>query len=129
MSEPHERSKIADLRSWYLGRLGKTAKWFIAHLDNKGIPRPTTLQEIPPLAKEMLEFIGYPEPNDTYITTKGEMKLYNEANPAKEIVQMSLEVAKQLELLKTGMNLPLRRVWYAFLKAALERGLRDYLKT
>jgi len=58
VSNAHEKSKIADLRSWYLGRLGKTAKWFIAHLDREGIARPTTLQEIPPLAKEMLSFIG-----------------------------------------------------------------------
>ena len=127
MSNTHEKSKIADLRSWYLGRLGKTAKWFIAHLDNQGISRPTTLQEIPPLAKTMLEFIGYPEPHDTYKTVKGETKTYEEANPAKELVQMSLEIAKQLGLLKSGMNLPLRRVWYAFIKAALERGLKDYV--
>lgn len=129
MSEPHERSVISGLRDWYLGRLGKTAKWFIAHLDNKGIPRPTTLQEIPPLAKEMLAFIKYPEPTDTYITARGIEKTYEEANPAKEIVQMSLEIAKELKLLRSGMDLPLRRIWYAYIKAALERGLKDYIYT
>ena len=127
MSDTHEKSKIAGLRDWYLGRLGKTAKWFIAHLDNQGISRPTTLQEIPSLAKTMLEFIGYPEPHDTYKTVKGETKTYKEANPAKELVQMSLEIAKHLGLLESTMNLPLRRVWYAFIKAALERGLKDYV--
>jgi hypothetical protein len=129
VSELHEKSVIADLRDWYLGRLNKTAKWFIAHLDTKEISRPTTLQEIPPLAKEMLEFIRYPEPTDTYTTIKGELKTYEEANPAKELVQMSLELAKELGLLRSGMDLPLRRIWYSFIKAALERGLKGYVYT
>jgi len=120
-------SVISDLKEWYLGRLSKSAVWFIAHLDKNKIPRPKTLQEIPPLAKEMLTFMGYPEPSDTYTDTKGNVIDYKEANPAKEIVQMALETAKQLNLVRPGMELPLRRVWYAYAKAALERGLMGYV--
>ena len=129
MSEPHTKSKIADLRGWYLGRLTKSAKWFRIYLKEKEIPEPTTLQEIPLLAKEMLEFMKYPEPYDSYKTTKGVIKTYQEANPAREIVQMSLELAKELKLLKSGMDLPLRRIWYAFIKKALEEGLKGFVYT
>jgi len=127
VSEPHSKSKISSLRSWYLSRLSKSSKWFVAYIKQNKLKMPTTLQEIPPLAKDMLEFMNYPDPDDTYLTTKGEEKTYKEANPAKEIIQMSLELAKELNLLHSGMDLPLRRIWYAFVKASLERGLKDYV--
>lgn len=51
--EPHKEDMFARLRASFLEDLQHTAKAFIEKLSNEGRDLPSTLQEIPPMAKEL----------------------------------------------------------------------------
>lgn len=95
--------------------IDKTALAYIESMNQRGMKKPETLQEIPALASDMLDFIDFPSP-----------KKCPGSDPEKSITQMTLGVARNFGLLREGMDLPLRRLWYAFVKTSMERGVTGY---
>lgn len=94
----------------------QTAKDYITTLNPEDIPK--SMQEIPKHAVAMRRFSGFPDP----ASDKDKAK-----KPNRPITQMSLNIARALGFLKEGMNLPLRRIWYSFIKEAIEAGSKGYV--
>lgn len=120
---PHQTARIKILRENFIALLPTRANAFLGATPIT----PSTLQEIPPLAKDILQHINFPVPDDTYVTSKGNPRTFMHAKASTEIIQLTLQLAKESGLLRDGMDLPLRRLWYAFIKASLERGLDGYV--
>jgi len=124
-TRPFQTSRIKDLREGFIDA------YFISKtkLDvlDEGIPPTATLQEIPKYAKKTLDIIDFPTPEEKYTTSEGNPRSFMHSQPSKQLVQTALALAKKRGLLRDGMDLPLRRLWYAFIKANLERGVDGYI--
>jgi hypothetical protein len=122
---PKDTPRIKNIRKDFIELLDEKVDHFLDILPYE--KRPTLFQEIPLVAKDMLDSIDFPRPDEEYTTTKGSPRTFAHAKGGIQTVQLALTLAKKLGLMDETKELPLRRVWYAFIKATLEKALDGYV--
>jgi len=141
-TDPEQTQRLKDIRDKFLGitipyensPLKKTIDDFWDKLSED--EKPIDLPGVALLVEKIMEFVELPKPDDTFITGdssaeplwRGMPRTYITATYQEDLTILALCIALKAGVLKEGMNLPLRRVWYALIKTFQQRGMKGFVK-